>query len=803
MVTKDTHAVILICMKEIYMLKKKSFIICARHVTLAMILITSPFVSVVLPTNTSPVAHAATSLTGAFNTIDLGTMLQTDIYANVKDSSTLAAAHSKILTKKPADVYNALDIYTKALIPTSVDQTALGNLLKNWALLKFPEVAYYGQPSDPTSLSWALSQFRSNPANIADFQRLFNNDVTIDDFLYLYSKIYQEHDQILNNYILKSYDYDQAIQIVVKSFLTLGSPNYDAQIVYLNTQIIDHLGFSLTDFFYGQSDMTTTLLGYTTEVSAESTLAQSMLAARDPQFLGQPTLVTDTSEHIDLTVMDQNHSPIHIGSALVWSATKNGIPTEQLDLVRSSATGVTLITQPDASGTYLLKATNEIGDLVVYKKEITVTSPAQVSPIPPFGETQPKPVLLPLSSTTSSPTADGHRQVHVTLNQSDIEAILKESTNLNGVSVQVPVLPGPKAAASEVTIPASAIASIKKKNNFAVLTIQSQEGILNLPLRLMDPTKLAKALGVASSDDVQINFLIKNEIDPWQVISKNHLHTIGTPVNFTVTATSNGKIQMIDPFTQYVQRFLPSPTDIDPNTVNAYTAIRLNSDGSFSPVPTFFTNGELTYMESTVMSLKNGSFAIVQHTAHFTDIKKKYWATDAVQTLGNKFIINGMPDGTFAPKKPVTRIQFVELLTRALGLIPNGTYQGQFKDVKTNASYAPDLQAALEKGLVQGEGDGTFAPNKPVTREEAAKMLDNAMTFTGYNPTFLQPWINLSHFSDTGTIASWANGDVQTLVEAGIFEGTTPKTFSPRAMTSRDQAAVLVYRYLKFIGYIN
>lgn len=96
-----------------------------------------------------------------------------------------------------------------------------------------------------------------------------------------------------------------------------------------------------------------------------------------------------------------------------------------------------------------------------------------------------------------------------------------------------------------------------------------------------------------------------------------------------------------------------------------------------------------------------------------------------IEMLVRAGVVHGNPDGTFAPDKTVNRAEMLKMLYLATDRTPSADAKGCFKDVVTGSWYEPYVcDAALaEHRFVQGYNDGTFRPNAPVSRVEALKMI--------------------------------------------------------------------------------
>ena len=121
---------------------------------------------------------------------------------------------------------------------------------------------------------------------------------------------------------------------------------------------------------------------------------------------------------------------------------------------------------------------------------------------------------------------------------------------------------------------------------------------------------------------------------------------------------------------------------------------------------------------------KRDSF--VGYDCKFTDvdIPQNTWYGRALMNLDLLGIVKGYEDGTFRPNQPVSRAEFVVLLSRIHELEAG---EKSFPDVpKTHWAYDA-IAAAGAAGWINGYEDGTFRPNESVKRIEAVKMINNML----------------------------------------------------------------------------
>jgi hypothetical protein len=105
-----------------------------------------------------------------------------------------------------------------------------------------------------------------------------------------------------------------------------------------------------------------------------------------------------------------------------------------------------------------------------------------------------------------------------------------------------------------------------------------------------------------------------------------------------------------------------------------------------------------------------------------------HWAASAVLALKERGIISGYPDGNFHPDDSVTRADMAVMLAKAKQLASKSGGSTGFPDVPTSYWAAGAIEAAKAAGYLQGYPDGSFRPEQGVSRAEAAVLLDKAFS---------------------------------------------------------------------------
>ena len=112
-------------------------------------------------------------------------------------------------------------------------------------------------------------------------------------------------------------------------------------------------------------------------------------------------------------------------------------------------------------------------------------------------------------------------------------------------------------------------------------------------------------------------------------------------------------------------------------------------------------------------------------TNPFPDVQLNNWFNNAVSTMANAGVIVGMPDGSFQPQRAITRAEFAVAMTRFFeGLPTEGT--NMFPDIADHWA-AAEINAAARLGWVTGMPNGNFEPNRPITRAEAAALINRIL----------------------------------------------------------------------------
>lgn len=176
-------------------------------------------------------------------------------------------------------------------------------------------------------------------------------------------------------------------------------------------------------------------------------------------------------------------------------------------------------------------------------------------------------------------------------------------------------------------------------------------------------------------------------------------------------------------------------------------------------------------------------------TVQFKDVSTNAYYYNDVQWLVQEGIINGYSDGTYQPNKALTREEAAAMFVRALKIdkpANNSSILDKYKDIKQSSWSAADLAAFINAGI-NDDDTSYFYPSAPLTREVMASWLVNAFNFKEKNNTSVP-------FTDLNKIATEHLSNVKTLYQNEIVQGNTDGTYAPKSSVTRAQFAIFMKR---------
>lgn len=317
-----------------------------------------------------------------------------------------------------------------------------------------------------------------------------------------------------------------------------------------------------------------------------------------------------------------------------------------------------------------------------------------------------------------------------------------------------PVMPsGTKANEVSVTLPKSAVSNLVGGAEPA-LTIKTTLGNVTLPNQSL------RSIAGASGNKTNVS-----------IGRKDQLTTISINVDGKeVTDLANGL-----------------KASIQADGLNAGSvAVLVLPDGTEQIIrKSAVTNGSVNMQLDGACTLK-----IVNAGKSFADTSS-HWATDAVAFVTSHGLFNGVSDADFSPNSPMTRSMLATVLNR-LENEAKPVDNKQFSDVEPGSYYADAVAWAAEHNIVTGIGDGKYAPDQSITREQLAVMLYRYATDFGYDTS---KKVTIGTYPDGVSVSDWAQDAMQWAVGSGLINGTNGN-LAPQQNASRAEVATILQRFI-------
>lgn len=394
------------------------------------------------------------------------------------------------------------------------------------------------------------------------------------------------------------------------------------------------------------------------------------------------------------------------------------------------------------------------------------------------------------AATAVTATAGANGAANATISEKAVaDAIAKaqadaksQGKTANGISMALNVTMPKNAVSLSATLTQNTLQSLASTN------VTSLE-INGAPISVSFDQKAIQSISSQSDGNVTIT------ITPAKDLSMGAKALIGTrPVyNITLSYVKSSKAYSVTTFGNG-RTTVSIPYTPDKNeALSCLYAVYVDDNGNATRIT------DSTYDTSSgCMRFTTAHFSIygVGYTApstKFTDISK-HWAKESIDYMVVRGLLDGTSDTTFSPNTAMSRGMLVTILGRLSGTDISGYKSSNFTDVISDKYYLPYIEWAYQKGIVTGIGNKQFAPDKAITREEVALILQRYAKATGYSlPVTCEAVI----FTDSSDIGSSFTGAVKAMQQAGILNGKSNSSFNPKRTASRAEVSAMLYRYIK------
>jgi|GEM_PF-586788 len=201
----------------------------------------------------------------------------------------------------------------------------------------------------------------------------------------------------------------------------------------------------------------------------------------------------------------------------------------------------------------------------------------------------------------------------------------------------------------------------------------------------------------------------------------------------------------------------------------------------------FFYFSDLTSDCTFTVTFKETSCA----SEHFEDVEQTLWYHDGIDYAVRNGLFAGVSEHRFQPDGRMTRAMLVTVLYR-LSNSPTILVSQIYDDVPLEAWYATAVTWAKFTGIADGVGDGRFAPDVPVTREQAATML---YRYAKYCEDLVDYDPSADGFDDSQQISRFAYEAMGWAVASELIGGVGNNRLDPQGTATRAQLATILMRY--------
>lgn len=192
--------------------------------------------------------------------------------------------------------------------------------------------------------------------------------------------------------------------------------------------------------------------------------------------------------------------------------------------------------------------------------------------------------------------------------------------------------------------------------------------------------------------------------------------------------------------------------------------------------------------------------APVSAATSFPDVSAKHTHYISIMALANAKIIGGYPDGTFKPNNPITRGQAAKMITKALAIDTKNVEDPLFSDLPKTHQYYGAIAALAARDAIKLEDFMfyTVKPNEAITRGEVAFMLAQALELKAQNASPFTDDKNISiSYDDFEDIS--LEQCVAAIYENKIANGISRKEFGVKQNVTRGQFSTMLYNSMKLV----
>jgi hypothetical protein len=168
------------------------------------------------------------------------------------------------------------------------------------------------------------------------------------------------------------------------------------------------------------------------------------------------------------------------------------------------------------------------------------------------------------------------------------------------------------------------------------------------------------------------------------------------------------------------------------------------------------------------------------------------WAAESIEALAAAGIIDGDENGYYRPNRPILREEFIKLVVSAFSLEYDGA-EAEFADADKGQWYYPYISVAAAHGIVLGDDKNEFGAGKEITRQDMTVILYRTALLRGDLP---DGGGNAAAFDDGDLIDDYAKDAFDAMLAAGVISGVGGNQLDPKGTATKAMAAKLLYALL-------
>ncbi len=267
--------------------------------------------------------------------------------------------------------------------------------------------------------------------------------------------------------------------------------------------------------------------------------------------------------------------------------------------------------------------------------------------------------------------------------------------------------------------------------------------------------------------------------------------------NNTSALSNNGQINQADSQQSVIftitaslnQKNISQSINIVIQKQNIYQETGTNSGSSSGGG---FSGGGSVINEGTGEVILENDIGLEELFVPFNDVPKNHWSADAIYGLRAKGVISGDGNGYFYPDRYLTREELVKMVVLSAHQMCDGEIP--FYDVPPSHWSYPYVVAAYTGGIINGKSKEYFGRGENITRQDAAVIMYNTLKKMGFD---FENSNSSEAFSDSDSVSVYTRLAVIEMKNAGIINGRSNNEFRPLENLKRSEAAAMIWRMTK------